>query len=184
MDGVTERHVIRDGRSRGLDTWIRRDGDSSQWWLAYSLGRSEWSDGVHTYSRDHDALHSLAIANTIRIRRDWDLGVSYRFRTGTPYTQQSWRRESDAPWVLNEGELNAARLPAYHRVDVRVRRHFRFAGWEASAWAEALNLTNHDNVLWYAWRLREDDGSERADAQRVTRTGVPGIPSVGLEVRF
>jgi hypothetical protein len=51
-------------------------------------------------------------------------------------------------------------------------------------WGEALNLTNHDNVLWYAWRLRDPDGTVREDPERVTRTGLPGIPSLGIEARF
>jgi hypothetical protein len=64
-----------------------------------------------------------------------------------------------------------------------VRRHFQFDGWQLSVYAEALNLTNHPNVLWYAWRKYGDEGP-LSDPERVTRTGVPGIPSVGMEVRF
>jgi hypothetical protein len=183
LEDRVERHVISRGFSRGLDAYVRHEGRQSNWWLAYSLGRSEWTDGVRTYSCDYDALHTLAIANTYRLGPDWDVGVAYRFRTGTPYTEQRWRRE-EADWILAEGEFNGARLPDYHRLDVRVRRRFRFDGWEASVWGEALNLTNHDNVLWYAWRLRDADGTARADAERVARTGVPGLPSVGVEVRF
>lgn len=184
VDDVVQSRVIRGGRSLGLDVFLRREGAVSNWWAAYTLGRSEWSDGERTYRRDFDALHTLALANTIRLGRNWDVGLSYRFRTGTPYTVQSWRHEGGGDWVLSEGLPNSARLPDYHRVDVRVRRHFRLAGCEASVWGEALNLTNHDNVLWYGWRLLEPDGSAREDAERVTRTGVPGIPSVGIEVRF
>jgi hypothetical protein len=183
VDGVVERHVIMDGRSRGFEASVRREGRRSTGWFAYSLDRSDWSDGDRVYSRDFDALHTLALANTFRIGPDWDVGVSYRFRTGTPYTEQKWRREGDA-WTLNEDQPNAARLPDYHRVDLRVTRRFRFDGWEMSVWGEALNLTNHDNVLWYAWRLRRPDGSVRDDPERVARTGVPGIPSLGIEARF
>jgi hypothetical protein len=184
VDGVVERHVISHGLSRGIEAHLRHDGKSTDWWLAYSLGRSEWSDGRSTYTRDFDALHSLAFANTFRMGADWDVGVTYRFRTGTPYTAQKWHREADERWLLDEGGLNAARLPDYHRIDLRLRRWFRFDGWEAALWGEALNLTNHDNVLWYAWRLRDASGEPRADAERVQRTGVPGLPSVGIEARF
>ncbi len=184
VDGVVERHVISHGLARGIEVYARHDGRSTAWWLAYALGRSEWSDGRSTYSRDFDALHALALANTLNLGANWDVGVTYRFRTGTPYTAQMWHRDAGENWVLDEGGLNAERLPDYHRIDLRLRRRFRFDGWEASLWGEALNLTNHDNVLWYAWRLRDPGGAVRADAERVRRTGVPGIPSVGFEVRF
>ncbi len=184
VDDVVQSRVIRAGRSLGLDVSLRREGAVSNWWAAYTLGRSEWSDGWQTYRRDFDALHTLALSNTYSFARGWDVGFSYRFRTGTPYTVQTWRHEDGGDWVLNEGPPNAARLPDYHRVDVRIRHHFRLAGCDATVWGEALNLTNHDNVLWYGWRLLDADGSARDDAERVTRTGVPGIPSVGLEVRF
>jgi hypothetical protein len=51
-----------------------------------------------------------------------------------------------------------------------------------SVYAEGLNLTNHDNVIWYSWGFREVDGT-RAPYQ-IARTGFPSIPSVGLEIKF
>jgi hypothetical protein len=184
LRGEVERELIQDGSSRGVELWLRRAGTASHWWLAYSLGSSKWSDGEKTYSRDFDQLHTLAIANTWRFGCHWDVGVSYRFHSGLPYTSQRWRPGDGSEWVLTEGTPNAQRLPDYHRVDLRVRRWFRFDGWEMSIYADALNLTNHDNVLWYAWRFRDDDGTRKSDPERITRTGVPGIPSLGLEVRW
>ena len=66
---------------------------------------------------------------------------------------------TERPWPLLGGQ---------HR---RVRRY-----------AEGLNLTNHDNVLFYAWSFREQE--DGLAPERITRTGVPGVPSVGLEIRF
>ena len=65
---------------------------------------------------------------------------------------------------------------------MRVRRTFRFDGWDLAVYAEGMNLTNHDNVLWYSWGFRNVDG-ERV-AWRTPRTGMPSVPSVGLEARF
>ena len=184
IDGVTQFRPVTSGSARGVELWLRRTGARTNWWLAYSMGRTKWTDGDRVYSRDFDQLHTLSVANTWHLGRNWDFGVSYRFHTGTPYTRQSWATGESAEWLLTEGVPNAQRLPDYHRVDVRLRRWFRFSGWEMSLYADALNLTNHDNVLWYAWRFRDPDGSRRSDPERITRTGVPGIPSLGLEVRW
>ncbi len=183
VDGDWERHVVTHGKSHGVEAFLQRTGAHTNLWFAYALGRSQWSDGTSTFTRDFDRLHSLSMANTVRLGRNWDVGMTYAFHTGTPYTQESWSREGASDWVLTEGLPNAERLPAYHRVDLRVRRHFRFDTWQLSVYAEALNLTNHPNVLWYAWRKYDEEGP-LSDPERVTRTGVPGIPSVGMEVRF
>jgi hypothetical protein len=51
-----------------------------------------------------------------------------------------------------------------------------------TVFAEGLNLTNHDNVLWYSWGF-EDRGGVRVP-EREPRTGIPGVPSLGIEARF
>ncbi len=183
IGGTQERHVVTEGTSRGIEAFVQRDGERSNWWFAYTLGRSDWTDGVNTFTRDFDRLHSFSVANTFRMNAGWDLGFNYTFHTGSPYTAEEWRVKGSSDWILTEGFPNAERLPDYHRVDLRIRRHFRFDTWRMSVYAEALNLTNHPNVLWYAWRQYDESG--RLDGpERLTRKGIPGIPSVGLEISF
>lgn len=183
QDDVEERHVITHGLSRGVEVSAQRDGRWSNWWVAYSLGHSEWTGSQRTFTRDFDQLHTVTVSNTLNLTQGWDLGLSYAFHTGTPYTEQSWQREGVSDWTLTEGSPNGARLPAYHRMDVRLRRNFSWDSWRMSLYAEALNVTNHPNVLWYGWRIYDDNGP-LSEAERVTRKGIPGVPSVGLEIRF
>ena len=79
---------------------------------------------------------------------------------------------------MSEGAPNGERLPASHRVDIRLRRLFQFNTWDMSVYAEALNVTNHPNVLWYGWRIYDGDRPLR-EAQRVTRTGMSSWTSCG-----
>jgi len=183
VDGVVELQPITRGRARGVEVFLQRASATSNWWIAYAVGRSAWGNARRTYVRDFDRLHSFSIANTFQISSDWDLGMSYAVHTGTPYTTQSWaRREDSGTWALSEGVPNGARLPAYQRLDVRIRRHFHFEHWRMSVYAEALNLTNHDNVIWYSWGFRE--GESGRTPYRIARTGLPSIPSLGLEIQF
>jgi len=182
-DGEVERHVVTSGRARGAEVYLNRITPSANWWISYSLGRSEWGNAEETFSRDFDRLHSVSIANTWHLSHHWDVGMSYSYHTGTPYTEKRWRRdESTRTWTLDEGKPNAERLPDYQRFDVRIGRRFDFDGWDMTVFAEGLNLTNHDNVLWYSWGF-EDRGGVRVRA-REPRTGIPGVPSVGVEARF
>jgi len=181
--GQVERHVIVEGRAHGIEAWMNRSTPGSSWWFSYTLGHSEWGTGTQTFTRDFDRLHAFSLSNTFALPDGWDVGMSYTFHTGTPYTEQNWTHDDlKRQWILEESRPNGERLPDYQRLDVRVRRHFRFDGWEMTAFADALNLTNHENVLWYAWRFTNKDGTRTPE--RIARTGIPGIPSIGVEFRF
>jgi hypothetical protein len=183
VEGELERHVIVEGFAEGLELWVDRSTAAANWWFSYTVGRSRWSTGERTFDRDFDRLHTFSLSNTFVLSRDWDVGTAYTFHTGTPYTEQVWERDDfQRQWVMEEGPPNSRRLPSYQRFDLQVRRHFRFDGWAMTVYAEGLNLTNHENVLWYSWRLADRDGERQPE--RITRTGVPGLPSVGVEVRF
>ena len=95
---------------------------------------------------------------------------------------QEVSRDLRSQYRLDYYSSKTERDGAWRKIDLRVRRHFRFDGWEMTAFAEGLNLTNHENVLWYAWRLTRRESAQAPE--RIARTGIPGIPSVGVEVRF
>jgi hypothetical protein len=142
-----------------------------------------WGDNERTYYRDFDRRHAFTVTNSFHLGAGWSLGTVYTFHSGGPYTGQTWApSESGRSWVLTEERPNGSRLPAYHRIDLRVLRKFRFDGWNLSVYAEGLNLTNHDNVLWYAWKLHEGESTRRP--VRITRTGMPAVPSLGIEIEF
>jgi hypothetical protein len=181
LDGEVVREIITHGGSNGIEAFVQRNSRTANWWLTYTLARSEWGNANRMFLRNFDQLHAFSLANTIRFAHDWDLGASYMYHTGRPFTVQFWSREV-GKWVLTEGAPNGARLPDYHRLDVRLRRHFRFDGWKMSVYAEGLNLTNHDNVLWYSWSF--EPGAEGVRPTRSMRTGMPILPSLGIEVEF
>ncbi len=183
VNDVVEHHSITHGNARGVEIYVNRLGANVNWWLSYSLGRSEWSSSETTYSRDYDRLHALSLSQTYQIGSNWDIGATWSWHSGSPYTTQDWRKDDEfGGWTMSEGRPNGQRLPQYQRVDVRVRRHFRFDGWRMSVYLEGLNLTNHDNVMFYSWGFRRQEGG--LVPERIARTGVPGLPSIGLEIRF
>ena len=181
LNGEVEREIITRGGSNGIEVFLQRNSRSANWWLTYTLARSEWGNAERMFLRNFDQLHAFSFSNTIRFAHNWDVGATYMYHTGQPFTLQQWSRD-EGKWILTEGPPNGSRLPDYHRVDVRLRRHFRFDGWRMSVYAEGLNLTNHDNVLWYSWAFEPGAGGVRP--VRSMRTGMPILPSLGIEVEF
>lgn len=191
------------GRSRGIDFFVRKSGDGVTGWVSASWlratrtfpdflsGRDPPPD--HTYPPifdrrlDVDVVLRLPLPAGLRGGMRWNLG------TGLPYTRPlasfayfspqnvsggrlTW--QEDEPNAMLLGPRNGTRYPAYHRLDLSVRRTFTFGWGTLTPHLDVLNVYNRKNVLFYFY----DYGADPA-----TRSGLsmfPILPTVGLEVSF
>jgi len=87
------------------------------------------------------------------------------------------------PLLVNEqpGELNARRLPAYHRMDLRATRTFQVGRGRLSAFLDIFNVYNRENLRSYDYTPHLPSG--RAIA-RSGETLLPILPSFGLTWEF
>ena len=75
--------------------------------------------------------------------------------------------------------LYGSRLPSYRRLDARVTRRKTTVNGEFRFFLEAINLTNHENVLGYdVYRVRDASGALRLE--RTTETWFSILPSFGF----
>ena len=67
-------------------------------------------------------------------------------------------------------------MPPYHRLDLRVDKHFLFDTWKLTAYLEVLNVYNRRNVetITYDYRYRET----------ATVATLPIIPVLGVKGAF
>ena len=79
--------------------------------------------------------------------------------------------------------MNSARLPAYHRLDIRVHRYFVRDGGLLAIYAEVRNVYNRDNVRRYDVNGYSRQGEELVP-RRTPITWLPILPSVGLRWDF
>jgi len=77
--------------------------------------------------------------------------------------------------------LNATRLGAYARLDVRTDKDWAFQRWKLTLYGEVLNLTNHYNGR-YAYESGIDPSTGKAVVQ--TLQGLPITPTAGLVFQF
>ena len=68
--------------------------------------------------------------------------------------------------------INSRRLPAFHQLDLRIAKRWRFTGWSLELYLDVQNVYNQGNVeaYQYSYDLRE----------RTEITGLPILPSIGL----
>jgi hypothetical protein len=188
IEGDRARVEPEDGSAKGIEAVLTRDiGDAVSWWLSYAYAVAQDDiDGVTT-PRDFDQRHAFSADISYQPSDRWRWNVAWQYRTGRPYTPRVFERlmtpRGLGRLVESFGVVNSARLPPYHRLDVRVRRHFGGAASQLAVYAEVRNLYNRGNVRRY-----EVDGWVGRDGEivvlRTPITWLSILPSVGLRWDF
>ena len=175
-----------EGYAQGTEIFLRhQSGDRFFGWIsyAYALSKRRDRDGEPYRYYSFDQTHVATIAASFNLTPTWELGAKWQYRTGNPYTPvESAQRVPDprlnGKWIYLPiyGDTNSERLPAYHRLDLRVSKSFRFKSWGLGIFLELLNTYNRQNLLDYQYN---EDYSEKNDIYQF-----PFIPYLGITVEF
>ena len=191
------------GRSRGIDFFVRKTGEGVTGWVSASWlratrtfpnflsGRTPPPD--HTYPPIFDRRLDVDVVLRIPMPAGLRGGVRWNLGTGLPYTRPlasfvyfSPQNVSGGRLTMQEDEANAMllgsrngnRYPAYHRLDLSMRRTFTLGWGTLTPHLDVLNVYNRRNVLFYFFDY---------SAETATRSGLsmfPILPTVGVEVTF
>ncbi len=194
------------GLSSGIEIFLeKRTADvASRWsgWISYAYAVAEREERGIVVPFDFDQRHTVNVVGTYRWT-DWlDFGITWRYGSNFPYTPSVGVRprilvqevdgrpqaviQTDATGkvildVDNGGpsNVNSARKPAYHRLDLRLtaRTDWLGAGW--SFYLDIVNVYNRANVLSYRSYVKEDG------TLGIRETNMfPLLPTLGFSVRF
>ena len=122
----------------------------------------------------------------------WEFSTRYNFGTGFPFTptqgyysqlnfldgqgnaqpSQDLTTANGNPAVIY-GELNAKRLPSYHRVDISIKKTYILKNENViEVSAGATNILNYENIFYW----------DREDNERVDQ--LPIMPTVSVSYSF
>ena len=120
--------------------------------------------------------------------KNWQFGFVFTYGTGTPFTpvlgkyaNYSWDlhyNEVDYTVANRMGEKNSVRYPAYHRMDISIRKKYSLFGVANYPYLQIINVYNRDNVLLYFW---DHDANP---SESVTVPMFPLLPTIGIEFEF
>jgi hypothetical protein len=144
--------------------------------LALSRSRQAGLDTVRRPgSFDYPAVFNLS--GGYRVNPRWDLSMRLSYLSGRPFTPFDLERSgAQRRGIYDITQVNAARLPDYLRLDVRVDRRVVASERPLVVFAGAQNITNRRNVAGYTWN-RGTNTIEVNEQQGI-------FPIVGLEWRF
>jgi hypothetical protein len=169
------------GYARGGEFYIQLKSPSGFFgWLSYTYSVAKRKEGtnpdLHVF--DYDRPHLISLVGNYRFDDLWQAGLRFRYGSGRPYTPVASARydSQEDRWFPIAGIHNSGRYRAYHRLDVRVTRQFRFSTFDLDVYLELLNAYNRSNVVHYEWNENYTAKSEMAI--------FPFLPVVGISARF
>ena len=173
------------GYAQGTEIFLRHQrGNRFFGWISYAYALSKRRDRIGEPYRYYsfDQTHVATLAASYNLTPTWEFGAKWQYRTGNPYTPveetniQFDPRNGRPIYIPIYAETNSDRLPAYHRLDLRVSKIFQFSGWKLGIFIELLNTYNRKNLLNYRY---SDDYKTREDVNQL-----PILPYLGITAEF
>jgi vitamin B12 transporter len=133
-------------RIEGIDLILERGGPGP--WLvrldgSYLVAREKRDGAWFPADTDRRQAADLLLGRTFP--RGWALSGALRYASGLPYSPlDPW--SDGTSFGVRAGELNAARLPAYGRLDLRVGRSRPLSWGRIEVHLDLLNVTARANV--------------------------------------
>jgi hypothetical protein len=115
---------------------------------------------------------------------DMEISARWRYSSGMPYTPAVYvtteqHKESGTSWTAGAWQatnnINAARYPDYHRLDLELSSRFNFSTWNLVILFSIQNIYNRQNIAYYQYN---SDGTRENVYQFAL------LPVVGIEAEF
>ena len=140
-------------RNYGLELLIRKPLTRRLYgWVAYTLMRSDITIEPRgdapggTFPADFDQRHNLAVVASYKLPRNWQIGGRFRLVSGSPYTPVLGSLQYDGSFIPIDGEVNSARFPPFHQLDLRVDRRWIHQRLSVTTYLDVQNVYNRANV--------------------------------------
>jgi outer membrane receptor for ferrienterochelin and colicin len=190
------------GRSYGIELLIQQKLSSSVYGiLSYTYVRSEFEDktGVLIPS-SWDNRHILNVTAGKKLKRDWEIGMKFRFLGGNPYTPYDVNRSAlKSVWdvrqqgVFDWNKLNTARFPNAHGLDIRIDKNWYYKTWAINAYLDVQNVYKYQvKGQPFLDADRDANGNAIVDPNNaaayslseIENTSGTLLPSIGCMVEF
>lgn len=173
-------------------------------WISYALAwANRYRDGL-VIPFNFDRRHTLNVVGGYRFSESFDLSVTFTYGSGFPWTDArglqprvviredpatgQQRAELDVDWRgvvfdVDRGGLenvNASRLPDYHRLDLRGTTYASWWNLRWSFYLDLINVYNRRNIISRSWRVNR----ETLELELRESAMFPILPTLGMSVAW
>ncbi len=182
--------MLETGEAYGVDFMLKYQNKGLFLYGTYSLAWVTRFDGEQTYYPHYDRRHNANFVASYSFGkgRTWQASARYNIGTGFPFTRtQAFYEEVEFNNGVNtdyttsngnlgivyEEKLNAGRLPAYHRLDLSIKKEIPLGkNTLMDVSASVTNAYNRQNIFYF-------------DRVRYTRVNqLPILPSLAISLSF
>jgi hypothetical protein len=185
VEGDRYRAARTAGRAQGIELMAQQMRTTWSWSASYALARAEDEIDGDFVPRPLEQRHTFYFDQSFTPRARWRVSWSWQYHTGWPITESTFTLDSVGGGTRLQrtfGPYHAARLPAYHRMDVRVSRDIALRSGRLNIFVDVFNLYNRDNPQGYEYIVNVSN--ERIAVRRSLEPMLPVMPSLGLMWEF
>ncbi|MEO1654337.1 MAG: TonB-dependent receptor, partial [Bacteroidota bacterium] len=198
-----------EGNIWGLDILLKKRWKWYRNWLSYSFAQADNTfPGLQvelgltssTFPSFLDIRHQFQWIQTVELGA-FEFSLAWTFRSSLPITEPIGTREitefvedengdptnviAEQFFALEWGEINARRLPNYHRLDFSI--WYRFpnnpeAAWQGKLGLAWLNIYNRQNIQNRAFYVDDPEGNVVIQSEE--QLFIRSTPNISLEFRF
>ena len=177
------------GEAYGAEAMLRKTTGRVTGFVGYTLSRTTRTfDGLaeSSFPPRFDRTHDLTAVVNVDLATNWRLTTVFTYATGQAYTEPTgYFKTLDDPFLSQprtslQATYNNARLPAYHRLDVGVRRKGSVFGVDYEAQVQLVNAYARRNI-WFV--LFEPTDNNQIERDVVPQIPVP-LPNLSLTLSF
>ncbi len=188
-DVLKKDFIVETGDAYGLDFALKYEKKQLSLMGVYSWSYVDRWDGIRNYNPIWDRRHNINLVSSYEFGKDlvWTFDARWNIGSGFPFTQTSGFYENltlqgsinqditsqNGELGIQFGELNAGRLPWYHRFDVSLKRRIVISEHSLLEITGSItNIYNRDNIFFV----------NRITNERIDQ--LPFLPSLGATLTF
>lgn len=183
------------GKAYGLEFLLNRNLSESWYgWASISASKTERTNDRtgQTQPFDYDRPVIINLVANYQINYLWNIGFRWKAQSGALYTPIVGLVNSNTQAGVQNpvyGKTNSERLPAYHRLDIRIERVKNHSWGSFTFFTDLLNAYGKENIDGYEYAPNGKNlvtpPSGYASNIPVTKTaGLGFFPSIGVKVTF
>lgn len=174
------------GRAYGIELFFKKRYGRFNGWVGYTLSRTERQvDGINNdnwYPTRYDRTHDVSLVGMYDLTKRWTVSAIWVYNTGNAVTYPSGKYEMAGSTYYYYSDRNAARMPAYHRLDLgatytKLTKRGRESSWTFSVY----NAYNRYNPYTIDFR-QNPDNAQQTQALQTSLFGI--VPSITYNFKF
>lgn len=185
-------YVFGRGTAYGAELFINKTQGKFTGWIGYTLSwinqKFALLNNGNPFPAKYDRRHDISLVGTYEHSKKWTFSSVFIYGTGNAITLPTEYYMIGGQIVANYSDINAYRMPAYHRLDISATYTPQYATprrWQGSWSFSIYNVYNHKNPYFmYVDNSGSANGKTGISLKVYEVYILPFLPSVTYNFKF